>query len=47
MATNRIKTVAYLEPKDRKGLDKLSAATGATVSKIIERAIRKLLKKEK
>lgn len=46
MTTERIKTIAYLQPKDRAGLDQLSEKTGATVSKLIEKAIQQYLKKE-
>jgi predicted transcriptional regulator len=46
MTTERIKTIAYLQAKDRAGLDQLSEKTGATVSKLIERAVQQYLKKE-
>lgn len=44
--TNRIKTIAYLEIKDRDDLNNISAKTGATISKIVERAVKQMLKKE-
>ena len=47
MATNRRRTVAYLEVKDREALEVISQHTGATLSKLVERAVRLLLKKEK
>lgn len=43
MTTKRIKTIAYLQPKDREGLDKLSNKSGATISKLIERAVQSYL----
>jgi hypothetical protein len=46
MTTGRIKTIAYLEPKDRAGLDRLSDKTGATISKLIEKAVQQYLKTE-
>ena len=46
MTTERIKTIAYLQQKDRAGLDQLSEKTGATISKLIEKAVQQYLKKE-
>jgi ribbon-helix-helix protein len=46
MTTERIKTIAYLEQKDRAGLEKLSEKTGATISKLIEKAVQEYLKTE-
>jgi len=46
MATNRKRTVSYLQLKDRDGLNNISQRTGATLSKIIERAVKQLLNKE-
>jgi predicted transcriptional regulator len=46
MTTDRIKTIAYLQPKDRAGLDKLSDKTGATISKLIEKAVQQYLQRE-
>ncbi len=45
--TNRIRTVTYLKAQDRDGLNSISVKTGATISKILERAAQQLLKKEK
>ena len=47
MATNRVRTVSYLTTQDRDGLNNISQKTGATISKIVERAVKQLLKKEK
>ena len=46
MTTKRTKTIAYLQPKDRAGLEKLSDKTGATISKLIEKAVQAYLKAE-
>jgi hypothetical protein len=46
MTTGRAKTIAYLQPKDRSGLEKMSEKTGATISKLIEKAVQAYLKSE-
>jgi hypothetical protein len=46
MTTDRIKTIAYLQQKDRAGLEKLSDKTGATISKLIEKAVQQYLQRE-
>jgi hypothetical protein len=46
MTTKRTKTVTYLEPTERDGLKKLSERTGATISKLIEKAVQQYLKRE-
>ena len=46
MTTDRIKTIAYLQQKDRAGLEKLSDKTGATISKLIEKAVQQYLERE-
>jgi len=45
MTTKRATTVAYLQPEDRERLNKLSQKTGATISKLIEKAVQEYLKK--
>jgi hypothetical protein len=46
MTTQLKKTVAYLQPQDRVRLDKLSEKTGATISKLIEKAVQQYLRKQ-
>jgi predicted DNA-binding protein len=46
MTTKLKKTVAYLQPEERAGLEKLSEKTGATISKLIQKAVQLYLKRE-
>jgi hypothetical protein len=46
MTTDLKRTIAYLQAKDRAGLERLSKKTGATISKLIEKAVQDYLKKQ-
>jgi hypothetical protein len=47
MTTNKRRTVVYLDSKDRKALDRISAETGAPVAALVRKAIAEWLVKNK
>lgn len=44
-ATQKTRTVVYLDPVEREALEKLSAKTGAPVGELVRRAVAEWLKK--
>jgi len=44
-ATQKHRTVIYLDPDDRKALEKLSAKTGAPIGELVRRAVSEWLRK--
>jgi hypothetical protein len=47
MTTIKLRTVVYLDVKERKALDRISAETGAPVAALVRKAITEWLKKNK